>query len=385
MICYRFVGAGTVEEKIYEKQVFKDGLRRTLDTSSTPARRRGGGSDLDSDNEDEEEVDFLRSSAGAQGNGEAHRYFTRDELRSLFVLGNAGECSTMEQLHAAHGTALEWAGRVRADSAALGVDGKDAEVGAAALSEELEALQQATFLNLVHGISPQDALYTSHRVAPAAPASPAGHSSVVSLLESPGEEFDEENRAEGDESDTTLIDKDEETEEDADEEGCWGGEADELSDTGTLIDEDSDDQDGEVDVIYVGSDSENGSRGSIDSPEIVHKEALNTSSSALFEDLVDTDDEATDIVSLEEEKEDSALDNEAIASTLRLAKTSPLDLSVELLQRWKGLVSDSHRLEQQGCHEDALQKLFSALELADLDEGLHRSVVRISTALGLLG
>ena len=27
MICYRFVGAGTVEEKIYEKQVFKDGLR----------------------------------------------------------------------------------------------------------------------------------------------------------------------------------------------------------------------------------------------------------------------------------------------------------------------------------------------------------------------
>lgn len=30
VITYRMMGAGTVEAKVYEKQVFKDGLRRTL-------------------------------------------------------------------------------------------------------------------------------------------------------------------------------------------------------------------------------------------------------------------------------------------------------------------------------------------------------------------
>ena len=47
----RLIGAGTVEEKVYEKQVYKDGLRRTLTTATRKANegeegcQGGGGGD----------------------------------------------------------------------------------------------------------------------------------------------------------------------------------------------------------------------------------------------------------------------------------------------------------------------------------------------------
>ena len=70
------VGAGTVEEKVYEKQVFKDGLRRSV-TESAPVGFVGS----QSKDEDCEE------DAKADGGKDVERYFSRDELRSVFTLG----------------------------------------------------------------------------------------------------------------------------------------------------------------------------------------------------------------------------------------------------------------------------------------------------------
>ena len=66
---YRFIAAGTVEEKIYEKQVHKDGIRRVI-------LGTGGGS---------------RST---------ERYFEKDELRKLFKLSPRGECSMLDKFNA---------------------------------------------------------------------------------------------------------------------------------------------------------------------------------------------------------------------------------------------------------------------------------------------
>jgi len=63
---YRFIAAGTVEEKMYEKQVHKDGIRRVLLTS---------------------------------GGSSTARYFDRAELRELFKLAPAGECAMMEKFN----------------------------------------------------------------------------------------------------------------------------------------------------------------------------------------------------------------------------------------------------------------------------------------------
>lgn len=40
VVVYRFITAGTVEEKMYEKQVYKDGIRRTITTTSGCATER---------------------------------------------------------------------------------------------------------------------------------------------------------------------------------------------------------------------------------------------------------------------------------------------------------------------------------------------------------
>jgi len=66
---YRFISAGTVEEKIYEKQVHKDGIRRVILGS-------GGGS------------------------SSTERYFEKDELRKLFKLSPRGECAMMDKFNA---------------------------------------------------------------------------------------------------------------------------------------------------------------------------------------------------------------------------------------------------------------------------------------------
>mmetsp|Transcript_13981 Transcript_13981/g.35158 ORF Transcript_13981/g.35158 Transcript_13981/m.35158 type:complete len:510 (-) Transcript_13981:943-2472(-) len=65
---YRLITAGTVEEKRYEKQIHKDGIRRTVLTNT--------------------------------GNATA-KYFTKEELRKrVFVLGVEGECEFLDKLEA---------------------------------------------------------------------------------------------------------------------------------------------------------------------------------------------------------------------------------------------------------------------------------------------
>jgi hypothetical protein len=62
---YRFIAAGTVEEKTYEKQIFKDGINRVVTTSS--------GSNTE-------------------------RYFDKKDLSSLFKLAPEGKCELLEKL-----------------------------------------------------------------------------------------------------------------------------------------------------------------------------------------------------------------------------------------------------------------------------------------------
>lgn len=63
---YRFIAAGTVEEKMYEKQVHKDGIKK-----------------------------MVLSAKGA----EMERYFDTAELADLFKLSPIGECSMMEKFN----------------------------------------------------------------------------------------------------------------------------------------------------------------------------------------------------------------------------------------------------------------------------------------------
>lgn len=62
---YRFIAAGTVEEKTYEKQIFKDGINRVVTTNS--------GSNTE-------------------------RYFDKKDLSSLFKLAPEGKCELLEKL-----------------------------------------------------------------------------------------------------------------------------------------------------------------------------------------------------------------------------------------------------------------------------------------------
>jgi hypothetical protein len=61
VVVYRLIAAGTVEEKMYEKQIHKDGIRRTVFTTGASVQR----------------------------------YFVRDELSKMLSLAPAGECETM--------------------------------------------------------------------------------------------------------------------------------------------------------------------------------------------------------------------------------------------------------------------------------------------------
>ena len=144
VVVMRLIGAGTVEEKVYEKQVYKDGLRRTLTTATRKADegeegcQGGGGGDGEDDEEGEGGVDdegggvvSAEGEASDEGEGdgwhskvqrsaskegaqrqrsnaastrnvkhtEAHRYFTRDELRRLFVLGPSGHSEAMVSIY----------------------------------------------------------------------------------------------------------------------------------------------------------------------------------------------------------------------------------------------------------------------------------------------
>jgi hypothetical protein len=75
---YRLISAGTVEEKMYEKQVHKDGIRRAVMTSA--------------------------------GNA-TERYFDQKDLRKLFRLAPAGTCEVLAKLQADHRVTLGSSGR----------------------------------------------------------------------------------------------------------------------------------------------------------------------------------------------------------------------------------------------------------------------------------
>ncbi|XP_076331442.1 DNA excision repair protein ERCC-6-like isoform X2 [Tachypleus tridentatus] len=68
VVIYRLITCGTVEEKIYRRQIFKDSITR---------QTTGGSKD-------------------------PHRYFTRQELRELFILDNPRHSSTQLQLQEMH-------------------------------------------------------------------------------------------------------------------------------------------------------------------------------------------------------------------------------------------------------------------------------------------
>ncbi|XP_069796561.1 DNA excision repair protein ERCC-6-like isoform X2 [Narcine bancroftii] len=72
VVIYRLVTCGTVEEKIYRRQIFKDSL--------------------------------IRQSVGEKKN--PYRYFSRQELRELFVLEDTRQSSTQRQLQSLH--ASQW-------------------------------------------------------------------------------------------------------------------------------------------------------------------------------------------------------------------------------------------------------------------------------------
>ena len=63
---YRFITAGTVEEHMYARQVQKDGIRRTLMTSTGCA---------------------------------TERHFSKNDLKELFVLSPKGECKMLEKIN----------------------------------------------------------------------------------------------------------------------------------------------------------------------------------------------------------------------------------------------------------------------------------------------
>jgi hypothetical protein len=66
VVVYRFISSGTVEEKIYEKQIHKDGIRRAVFSA-------GGGESV-------------------------QRYFDNSELGQLFKLGEPGKSEVMDKL-----------------------------------------------------------------------------------------------------------------------------------------------------------------------------------------------------------------------------------------------------------------------------------------------
>lgn len=65
VVVFRMIAAGTVEEKMYERQIFKDGIRRTVFTEGKSVQR----------------------------------YFDSHELRKLFQLAEPGVCEVMDKVH----------------------------------------------------------------------------------------------------------------------------------------------------------------------------------------------------------------------------------------------------------------------------------------------
>jgi hypothetical protein len=99
---YRLISAGTVEEKMYEKQVHKDGIRRAVMTSA--------------------------------GNA-TERYFDKKDLRKLFQLAPAGTCEVLAKLQTDQRAALGSSGKPTFLESHAGVVGVSCHDGIYAPSE----------------------------------------------------------------------------------------------------------------------------------------------------------------------------------------------------------------------------------------------------------
>ncbi|CAH8494429.1 unnamed protein product [Dicrocoelium dendriticum] len=115
VIVYRLITCGTVEEKIYRRQVFKDSVVRQ--TTGTGRNK--------SDND-------------------PYRYFTHQDLRELFTLGDSRVSKTQQQLAALHPDTDKWSDEV--------------------LRPHLTLLTGGTFQDTVFGLSFHDLMFT--RVEP---------------------------------------------------------------------------------------------------------------------------------------------------------------------------------------------------------------------------
>jgi len=130
---YRFIAAGTVEERMYEKQVLKDGIRRAVLTS---------------------------------GGSATERYFDKNELRRLFHLEDEGVCPMMEKFRDA--TLSSSTNSIAGDGSNNDADGnsnKKKIVGGSGKPSFLASHK------CVVGISSHDMLYTKNVVDLSAPDS----------------------------------------------------------------------------------------------------------------------------------------------------------------------------------------------------------------------
>jgi len=82
VVIYRLISCGAIEEKIYRKQVFKASLMKVV-------------------------VEQQNKKTGVGRNRSYDRYFTEQELKDLFMLGNTNRSETQHQLTLLHDPARE--------------------------------------------------------------------------------------------------------------------------------------------------------------------------------------------------------------------------------------------------------------------------------------
>jgi hypothetical protein len=147
---FRLVTCGTVEEKVYRNQIFK----RMAALQSMCAGQRSIGAGVD-DAVSEGKAASMKSDAAPRDvdSSELHRYFTRLQLRSMFVMDDVDHSSTAEQLAALHPHRVDAALR----SELMGIDGVcDVSDNTCVLMEQVNDAQVATEMevSLLHTPSP---------------------------------------------------------------------------------------------------------------------------------------------------------------------------------------------------------------------------------------
>ena len=87
VLVYRLLSSGTVEEKIYEKQVFKDGVRVLLEMGIR-----------EQENECENEEIISNSKSSTPKHRQQERYFSSEETKALFTLAPHHQCSVLDRI-----------------------------------------------------------------------------------------------------------------------------------------------------------------------------------------------------------------------------------------------------------------------------------------------